>query len=171
MMRLPVTLMTCHLPIAESRGDFQHSLNARFPPIVDTDEADHTREMKIAALILVLMLAPVISGCSPPPGKPLTSGCYYAGSVPVLRVTGVTASILIPGNIARVNVVPDTSPDQSGATFEPGFHIAAGPPLRAVRVNDLPRSSMMMEPYSGTPTIMAIAEPTGMIELARGRPC
>lgn len=37
MKRLPVTLMTCHLPMAESRGDFHHSVNVRLPPISDAE--------------------------------------------------------------------------------------------------------------------------------------
>lgn len=127
--------------------------------------------MKIAASLLTLTIGVVATACSPPAGKPLTDGCYYAGAVPVLRVNGVKGNILIPGDISRVRVIADASPDDAGVTFEPGFHIVTGSPLKVQRSVDLPRSSMMMKPLTNEPTIMAIAEPSGLIDLVKGTPC
>ena len=127
--------------------------------------------MKIAASLSALTISVAATACSPPAGKPLTDGCYYAGAVPVLRVNGVKGDVLIPGDVGHVRVMADTSPDQAGVTFEPGFHIVTGSPLKAQRSVDLPRSSMMMKPLTSEPTIMAITEPSGLIDLVKGKRC
>jgi hypothetical protein len=123
------------------------------------------------AAVLAAALAGGSSGCAPRAGKPLVDGCYYAGGVPVLRVQGHTGTLLVPGNIQTVSVEPDASTEQAGVTFRPGFHLRQGPPLTAVRVTDLPSSSVMMKPSTVRPTIMAIADPMGFIELVQGTIC
>ena len=101
----------------------------------------------------------------------MADGCYYARGVAVLKVEGNKGTLLVPSNIHTVTVVPDSSEQQAGATFTPGFHLHEGPSLTATRVTDLPRSSVMMKPYTDRPTIMAITEPEGLIDLAQGPAC
>jgi len=98
-------------------------------------------------------------------------GCYYAGSVAVLKVQGDKGTLMVPGDIQTVHVKPDASTEQAGVTFAPGFRLHRGPPLTVSLVKDMPESSMMMKPYSDRPTIMAITEPMGLIDIVQGPPC
>ena len=129
------------------------------------------RPFRIAALTVVAAVAAGSSGCAPRPGKPLADGCYYADGVAVLKVQGHSGKLLVPGNIQTVAVVPDASAEQAGVTFTPGFHLRVGPPLTALRVTSLRSSSMMMKPDSDRPTIMAITDPMGLIDLTEGPAC
>ena len=111
------------------------------------------------------------SGCAPRPGKPLVDGCYYAHGVAVLKVQGHNGTLLVPGDIQNVAVRPDVSAQQAGVTFTPGFHLREGPPLTAVRVTDLQSSSSMMKPDTERPTILAIMDPMGLMDLVQGPTC
>lgn len=131
--------------------------------------------MRLAPFVAFVALALPTTACNPlappPPGEGLTDGCYYARNVAVLKVQGDTGTVLVPGNVHAVQISRDVSPEQTGVTFTPGFHIIPGPPLRVALLTDLPSSSLMMKPYVDQPTIMAFAEPQGMVELARGPSC
>lgn len=122
---------------------------------------------------LTLAIALLGGACSsaPPPGKQLTDGCYYARGVVVLKVEGDKATLLVPGNIQTATVASDASAEQSGVTFTPGFHLRDGSPLTVARATELPSSSMMMKPYTDLPTIMAIKDPQGLIDLVQGPTC
>lgn len=139
--------------------------------IVATANAEHIGRVKNRVASLALILPASMSGCSSHSSAPLTDGCYYAGAVPVLRVTGVSGDLLIPGNVGRVRVSAYSSPSQAGVTFEPGFYILSGPPLRVEKATELPRSSLMMKQSTAEPTIMAVAEPAGSIDLVKGKGC
>jgi hypothetical protein len=89
----------------------------------------------------------------------------------VLKVKGDQGTLLVPGNVQTVAVAPDASAEQSGVTFTPGFHLRDGPSLTVTRVTDLPSSSIMMKPYTARPTIMAIKDPEGLIDLVQGPTC
>lgn len=89
----------------------------------------------------------------------------------MLKVQGHNGKLLIPGNIQAVAVVPDVSEEQASVTLPPGFHLGEGQPLTAVRVIDLQSSSMMMKPCTDRPTIMAIMDPMGLIDLVQGTSC
>lgn len=141
-------------------------------PIADISSGCQRVPMTAVFRITVVACVLCVTACSPPPpGKPVTDGCYYSASVPVLRIAGKTGTILVAGDVTQVNVTPDRNTEQAGVTFEPGFHIAAGPPMRVQRLNDLPRSSYMMKPYANQPTIMVGTEPLGLIDLVRGPAC
>ena len=84
----------------------------------------------------------------------------------MLRVQGDKGTLLVPGNIQTVTVVPDASAQQAGV-----IHLHNKGTLTAARVTELPSSSMMMKPYADRPTIMAITEPQGLIDLVEGPRC
>lgn len=124
--------------------------------------------------VLAISVALASGSCNvapPPPGKPLADGCYYADRVAVLKVEGSKGTLLVPGNVRELHVRPDAHQDQTGATFTPGFHLHRGPPLTASLVKEFPHSSMMMKPLTDQPTIMAIEDPMGLIDLVQGPPC
>lgn len=89
----------------------------------------------------------------------------------MLKVQGHIGKLLIPGNIQTVAVTPETLEGQEGVKFSPGFHLREGRTLTAVRVTNLQSSSMMMKPYADRPTIMAITDPMGLIDLVQGPSC
>jgi hypothetical protein len=128
----------------------------------------------LCSVVFAISVALLSGSCSfapPPPGKPLVDGCYYADRVATLKVEADKGTLLVPGNIREVRVRPDASQDQTGVTFTPGFHLHRGPPLTASLVTGMPHSSMMMKPLTDRPTIMAIEDPMGLIDLVQGPPC
>jgi len=129
---------------------------------------------RLGPAIVAISVALATGSCSvspPPPGKPLVNGCYYADRVAVLKVEGNKGTLLVPSNVRELHVRPDAHQDQTGVTFTPGFHLDKGPPLTASLRTEFPRSSMMMKPLTDRPTIMAIEDPMGLIDLVQGPPC
>ena len=129
---------------------------------------------RLRPAVFAISVALASASCNvapPPPGKPLVDGCYYADRVAVLKVEGSKGTLLVPGNVREVDVRPDAHQDQTGVTFTPGFHLHRGPPLTAKLRTEFPRSSMMMKPLTDRPTIMAIEDPMGLIDLVQGPPC
>ena len=142
-----------------------------FSPTVDLDAAEHNGPMKIRVACFALILSTSATGCYPQSREPLEDGCYYVGTVPVLRVTGVQGDLLIPGTVSHVRVTADTSSYQPSVTFEPGFYILSGSPLKVERNPELPESTFLIKQFTGESTIVAVAEPTGSLDLVKGKRC
>jgi hypothetical protein len=146
-----------------------------FDPLRTLQQEPHRSMVsRLCSLGLTISVGLVSGSCSfapPPPGKPLVDGCYYADRVPILKVEGDKGTLLVPGNIREVRVRRDASKEQTGVTFTPGFHLQRGRSLTASLVTGLPHSSMMMKPFTDRPTIMAIEDPIGLIDLVQGPPC
>ncbi|WP_340316183.1 hypothetical protein [Rhizorhabdus argentea] len=126
--------------------------------------------LRTSAMVVFLLA----TGCSlkpPPPGLDLTDGCYYVGSVPVLKIKDREGRFLIPGNMTKVQVDHEHDENSATAIFSPGFTLDREPSLKVRQQNQFPSYYMMMKPYTATPVIMVPTDPLGLIDLERGTPC
>ena len=105
-----------------------------------------------------------------PPASPLTDGCYYANTTPVLRVAGAKGDLLVPGNIRQVTVERGAWQSDAWVIFRPAIQIQRNP-LSATVVPDLDEIWMTMEPRTAAPTISTTTDEGTKLHLVRGQNC
>ena len=127
---------------------------------------------RVATLIAATL---ALAGCSEaaPPAKPLVDGCYYAGTVPTLKIQGGKGLVLIPGEISEFEVEGFFAEDgtwvgEAWIETSPGF-LLRGDPLWVEEAGS--RSSMLMKREAAQPTILAAYEAEIDLELVLGPEC
>ena len=133
----------------------------------------------VLALEAALLSASCSSRIEPPPAKPLADGCYYVGSVPVLKVQGAMGIILVPGPVKQVSVKRfedrgdaeiDMGKGDAWVEFSPAFVFNARP-LSTRLGPGASEISMMMKRGTPRPTIDTMADLNESLDLVQGPKC
>ena len=122
------------------------------------------------AVPLLACAALASASCSPaPPESQLGDGCWYEGARPILKVTGMRATLLISGDIKEIGI----KRQGDHASIYPGFYLAAPgmPDERALM--DRPEMTLQaaLQGRGDALELMIPVEGASETGLRRGKPC
>ena len=127
--------------------------------------------MRIHASILFLTTLLALTGCgSSRPSEVLPSGCYYDAhaGIPVLKVQGTQARILIQSQVPKIDLAWTS---EHKVIVRPAILLIEGPKGYRIERNDaLPELGLPI--VSTNPMTIGIPDaPDGYMDVKLGRPC
>jgi hypothetical protein len=130
------------------------------------------RSLITLALLPLLPLLAAGCGGDPVDRTLLRDGCYLDEEthLPVLRVNGEHAVVLVPNDVGTLTLTPRRGRDGNYVEIRPGFTVET-PVTRVKRIGpELHTTRFKLQPGAGGPTIMANMDAYGETPLVFG-PC